>query len=111
MTDWEIEFYRDARGHSPITEFLDALEKTERARCARALALLREFGPLLGMPHARPVEGFWELRAGANRMFYFALVGRRFVILHAYRKKSQKTPRREIETARRRLTDYRERER
>jgi hypothetical protein len=51
-----------------------------------------------------------ELRASASRFFYFAFTGRRFVILHGYRKKSQKAPRREIEAALRRMDGYVERQ-
>jgi phage-related protein len=70
-----------------------------------------EFGVLLKLPHARPVEaGLWELRAGSTRVFYFAYVGRRFILLHGYRKRSQKAPKREIETALRRRADFLEKE-
>jgi phage-related protein len=58
----------------------------------------------------RSVEGLWELRAGAGRIFYVAYTGRRFILLHAYYKKSQKAPPQEIETAQRRLADFLERE-
>jgi phage-related protein len=58
------------------------------------------------MPHAKHLNGkLWELRPGANRFFYFAYVGRRFVILHAYRKQSQKAPLRELAVAERRLAE------
>ena len=74
------------------------------------LQLLRKYGVSLGMPHARPVAGIWELRPGPNRFFYIARSGRRFVILHGYRKQSQAAPQREIDTAKRRWTDLQERE-
>jgi hypothetical protein len=75
-------------------------------------ALLASCGCMaLGDPHARPIsDKLWELRAGAGRIFYVALTGRRFTLLHAYIKKSRKAPEREIETARRRLADLLERE-
>ena len=58
------------------------------------------------MPHAKHIRGkVWELRPEANRFFYFAYVGRRFIILHAYRKQSRKTPRRELAVAERRLAE------
>jgi phage-related protein len=107
---WTVEFYTDARGNSPVVKFLASLPPQERAKIARVLNLLQEFGPLLGMPHARPVGDLWELRTGAGRLFYFAYTGRRFIILHGYRKQSQKTPKREIETAMRRWADFLERE-
>ncbi len=76
----------------------------------QALDLLRTFGLALKMPYARPVRGkIWELRiqSGRNayRILYFAHTGRRFVLLHAFQKKTRKTPRTELETAEHRLAD------
>ncbi len=108
---WRVEFYRDRRGRSPVTEFLARLGARERAKVARYLQLLREFGPTLAMPQARHIKGpLWELRPDAYRLLYVALRHRRIVILHAFRKKTQQTPRREIEEAIRRLADLTARE-
>jgi phage-related protein len=106
-----VEFYRDRRGRVPAREFLDSLNTQERAEALRVLRLLREYGIHLGMPHARPIAGVWELRSGPNRFFYVALRGRRFVVLHGYRKRSQTAPVSEIETARRRWAELIDRER
>jgi phage-related protein len=103
---WRIVFYKDSRGRSPIAEYLNTLPIAEQAATREAFSLLREFGISLGMPHAKHVDGkLWELRPGANRFFYFAHVGRRFVILHAYRRHSQKTPAQELALAEPRLAE------
>jgi len=103
---WRIVFYKDARGHDPIEEYLNRLPAAERVAAVEAIRLLQEFGTLLGMPHAKHIRGkVWELRPEANRFFYFAYVGRRFIILHAYRKQSRKTPHRELAVAERRLAE------
>ena len=82
------------------------LPVAEQAAAQEAFSLLREFGLSLGMPHAKHIDGkLWELRPGANRFFYFAYVGRRFIILHVYRKKSQKTPPQALALAERRLAE------
>ncbi len=110
---WTVELYVDGRGRCPVVEFLNDLPVVERGEVRNALRLLQEFGTLLGMPHARPLTGhrkLWELRAGPNRLLYFAFVDRRFVILHGFRKRTQKTPYQEIETAERRMIDLQERE-
>jgi len=81
----------------------------DQAKIYNAFRLLREFGNALGMPHARYIEGkLWELRPGGIRLFYFAYIGKQFVILHGYRKKSNKAPGREIAIAFRRMTDLME---
>ncbi len=51
-------------------------------------------------------ENIWELRSGNNRVFYFFVQENTFVLLHQFRKKSQKTPRREIEKAKRERDEY-----
>jgi phage-related protein len=63
------------------------------------------------MPYARHLTGkLWELRVPsggqAYRVLYFAYAEHRFVLLHAFSKKTQKTPRREIDVALRRMTEF-----
>jgi phage-related protein len=103
---WRVEFYTDDRGRIPAYEFIESLVPGGHAACLRAIDPLARYGPRLTMPHARHVEGkLWELRAGPGRLSYFLRMGRTFVILHAYRKASQRAPRREIETAARRMNE------
>ena len=57
-------------------------------------------------------EGLFEIRAkgqeGIGRAFFCTLIGQKIVILHAFRKKSQKTPKKEIELARKRMKEVKE---
>ena len=48
----------------------------------------------------------YELRPGSNRILFFFYDGERFVLLHGFRKKTQKTPRHEIDTARAQMDEY-----
>lgn len=62
------------------------------------------------MPHTRAMgEGLFELRLKASegiaRVIYCTLVGRRIVMLHQFIKKSEKTPRRELDIAKRRMKE------
>jgi len=77
---------------------------------ARMVELLMEFGPNLRMPHSRAMGGgLFELRPhgreGIGRTFYCFVVGQRVVILHAFIKKTQGTPRQELELARKRMKE------
>lgn len=77
---------------------------------ARIVELLMEFGPMLRMPHSRAFgDGLFELRpkgrSGIGRAFYCFLVGRRVVVLHAFVKKTQQTPDREVRLARKRMKE------
>ncbi len=80
-----------------------------RARFLRIAELLQEVGPhQVGLPHVRPVEGkLWEMRMqgrdGISRALYAAVHGRRLLVLHVFVKKTQATPRKALDTARKRL--------
>jgi len=103
---WNIVFYVDHRGKCPPREFIEELPVMEQAKIRNVLRLLQEFGSNLSMPHAKQIKGkLWELRPGGVRLFYFAYIGQQFVILHGYRKQSQKAPDREIEIAIRRMQE------
>jgi len=106
---WQIHFYEDRRGKSPVLEFIDHLSPKDRAKVNNIFRLLEEFGTDLDLPHARRIEGrLWELRPGDNRLFYFLYSERKFVILHGFRKQSMKTPEKEISTALRRMKEISE---
>ena len=107
--EWRIEFYRTQRGESPVVIYLNDLPVEERAKAAKFMRLLLEFGTRLGMPHARPLTAhkpLWELRPVPHRILYFAHTGRVFVMLHAFAKKRGKTPSREISVAEQRMEEY-----
>ena len=80
---------------------------------ARLVELLMEFGPDLRMPHSRALGGgLFELRPrgreGIGRALYCYLVGERVVVLHAFVKKTQATPERDLKIARRRMKEVRD---
>ena len=111
---WTIHFYTDEQGRAPVEDFFDALPVKDLAKIQRTLELLAEFGLRLGRPHVRHLDDeIWELRirtgGKAYRILYFAYTGRCFVQLHAFSKKTQKTPKGELNVARQRLTRFLER--
>jgi phage-related protein len=80
------------------------------ARFIRYAERMEIFGPDLGMPHTRAMGGgLFELRIkaaeGIARVFYCTVLGRRIVILHQFVKKSEKTPSKDLEIARRRMKE------
>ena len=74
----------------------------------------QEFGPeALGMPHVAAMgQGLFEIRAkgkeGIARAFFCYMAGKQVIILHEFIKKTQKTPQREIDIARRRMREVKE---
>jgi phage-related protein len=107
---WELVYYETASGRCPVREYLDDLSAHEAARVTFDLDLLEEFGIALGAPHVRYIRrGLWELRTGGriqHRVLYAAVSGRRMVLLHAFTKRTPRTPAAEIAVAADRLTDY-----
>lgn len=111
---WEVFYYQTERGESPIEDFLNALPRKARAKCAAYIDMLEEFGFNLPRSIIAKVRGeLWELRpewVGTEyRFLYFTLFGRRFVILHAIVKKAQKLKPKDIEIAEARMADIRRR--
>ncbi|MBI4303052.1 MAG: type II toxin-antitoxin system RelE/ParE family toxin [Chloroflexi bacterium] len=108
---WNIEYYQSETGRVPVAEFIDSLDAKSRARIARTLDLLEEFGIDLGMPYARHLEKqLWELRVrhGRNRyrIIYFLATSQVFILLHGLTKKTGPVPRADIEIAGRQRDDY-----
>lgn len=108
---WVIEVYETSRGNSPIAEFMAGLPAPLRAKLARDIDLLSEFGLALGAPYVKKLSGtsvnLWELRTRRSKDQVRTLFGlfdeRRIILLHCFLKKTQRVPRREIGTAERRL--------
>ena len=98
---------------SPIVEFMLKLPPKDRAKILREIDLLEKHGFALGMPSIRKMKGtdnLWELRIKQSsnnyRFFYFQHIADTFILLHAIHKKTQKTPKRDIDTAIRRMNKY-----
>lgn len=111
---WEVWFYQSTRGESPIDAFLEDLPARAKAKCLAYLEQLEEHGFDLPRSFIAKIRGnIWELRpewAGTEyRFFYVAMVGRRFVVLHAIKKKSQKVKKRDITLAETRYAEVVER--
>ena len=102
---WSIEYYSTA-----VKRTILRLPPGLLARYVRLTDLMLEFGPALGMPHTRAMgRGLSELRVkgqeGIARVFYGTAAAQRIIMLHVFIKKSQKTPQKELEIARRRLQE------
>lgn len=103
--DHTIEYYSDA-----VAEEILSLPDTLAARYVVLTRRIVAVGPNLGSPHTDAFgDGLFELRLrgqeGIARVFFCALLGRRVVMLHSFVKKTQKTPQREIEVARKRMKE------
>ncbi|MCP5130347.1 MAG: type II toxin-antitoxin system RelE/ParE family toxin [Pseudomonadales bacterium] len=102
---WKITFF-----NQKIEAEILAFPAGILANFLHILEMIEEFGPALGKPHTAPMGGgLFEIRAkgreGIGRAFFCAVKGQEIVILHSFIKKTQRTPKQELEKARRRLKE------
>lgn len=113
---YEIEFYETEDGKCPIWDFLEALRlkaptnkdaRIQHKQASLYIELLQQNGTHMNAEITKHLDdGIWELRPGNNRVFYFFYQNDTYVLLHQFRKKSQKTPKREIEKAKTERNDH-----
>jgi len=108
---WQVTFYS-----SELQREMLQLPAGFVARFLRYAERMEVYGPNLGMPHTRAMgDGLFELRLkaaeGIARVFYCMVVDQRIVMLHQFVKKSEKTPRKELEIARRRMKETKDAQR
>ncbi len=111
MSDWSVEFYSDGDDNSPVLDWYQTLDDKTKAKLLWTFQLLEANGIDVGMPYVKPLEDkLYEVRAEVNRnairVIYFLYTGRRFILLHGFQKKTQKTPKKELEKARTYLEDF-----
>jgi phage-related protein len=110
---WEIETYTTASGQEVVKEFILKLQPSTKAKLTRLIDLLSQFGAELSMPHAKPIgKGLYELRVRGKqevRVFYVFVTGSTIYLVHAFQKKTQETPKRELDIAQNRQRGVSER--
>ncbi len=102
---YQVEYF-----HARVLAEIEAWPVDVVADFAHLVELLIDHGPNLRLPHSRAMgNGLFELRprgrSGTGRAFYCFLIGRRVVVLHAFIKKSQQTPDKELRIARKRMQE------
>lgn len=113
----KIYFYKDKNGNEPVLDYLKKLiEKKDKDSRIKAnkindyIEILSRYGTQAGEPYIKHLDGeIWELRPLRDRIFFVGWVNGSYVLLHHFMKKTQKTPLREIEKAKRELADLIER--
>lgn len=118
-TAFNVEFYETADGFSEIQQFLESIRsqaatskdaRIQFEQIVRYIELLQENGTNLPIQIVKHIdEELWELRPGNNRILFFYFDHGTYVLLHHFRKKTQKTPRSEINKAKAEIKDYKNR--
>lgn len=116
---YKIIFYRYNNGKSEVEQYIKELStkrntskdfKIKFTKVVSYIDLLARNGFELGVPYIKHIQGeIWELRPLRDRIFFAYWDNNKFILLNHFMKKTQKTPEREIEKAKRLLQEYKKR--
>ena len=103
----EASFYKLDSGKEPVKEWLIDLDREDRRTVGKDIQKV-EFGWPIGMPYSRNLEkGLYEVRSnisdGRIARVLFCIQGNQMILLHGFIKKTQTTPDKEKEIARKRM--------
>lgn len=103
---WNTITFETARGEKPIDKFFKRQSVSTQSKIVHLLDLLEIHGNMLRMPYSKQLyKNLYELRMRGTleiRIFY-CFRGHKIILLHAFKKKTQKTPRKEIEITLKRI--------
>lgn len=111
MGQYTAVYYSTLSGKLPVKEFIESLDEKTQDKYFYKIDLLEEFGPQLGFPHTDSigndiVELRFKGRKGQIRILFVFITGKKIVLLSGFVKKTQKTPKNEINLAIKRKQDY-----
>lgn len=109
----EARFFRTTTGTAPVREWLKSLEQVDRKSIGEDIKTV-QFGWPLGMPLVRKLEtNLWEVRSNLKDRIaraVFTVRDNTMILLHGFIKKAQKTPATDLNMARKRLAELKERD-
>ena len=109
-----IEFYNTESDECPVAEFILSLDSKMKAKVLRTIDLLENNVPLLRDPYSKSLgDGIFELKIkqgnDITKVLYFFFIGNKAILTNGFIKKTQKTPKNVIETAKKYREDYQRR--
>ena len=111
---YNIEIYEDKNGKSEIRDYIKSIQRRKNknnnikfTKIVAYIRILSESGLSIGEPYIKHIDSnIWELRPLRDRILFAYCNNNRFILLSVFMKKSQKTPQKEIDKAKRLLKDY-----
>lgn len=99
---WNVNFFQTSRGNYPVKDFIQQQDEATYAKILLSINLLKDNGPFLKPPYIKKLQNkLYELRIPGKitiRIFY-TIHNSEYYLLHAFKKKSQKTPLKELKLA------------
>ncbi len=107
-----VIFYGE-ENHNPVNQFLDGLDSNTRAKLLKIINYIKNYGANSVPKHTKKLTGtnLWEIRTLGKinaRIIYFTSKNNTIILLHGFIKKSQKTPKNDLEIAKYRIRKYKE---
>jgi len=103
---WNILLFETSRGEKPVEEFIVSKSPQTEAKIAHLINLLEIHGNILGMPHSKQLtQGLYELRIRGKEetRILYCFKNKNIYLLHGFKKQTQKTPKRDIGVALKRI--------
>lgn len=105
---WEIKYFQNKRGYYPVLDFIHSLDSKTQSKVFKTIDMLEAFGPFIKPPYMKKLlPRLYELRIKSQvaiRVFY-SPIDRAYHLVHAFLKKTQKTPAKELKIAVDRVKD------
>ncbi len=110
----KVIYYKTLTGENPVKDFIESLQKKDKAKIFRIFQNIEQYGLLSVLPHIKRLTktSFWEIRIlGQNniRIIYVSFTKESIFVLHGFLKKTQKTSNKELNIALVRFKDYKTR--
>ena len=99
---WKVLFFQTTRGEYSVKDFIGEQDPTIRSKIALSILLLKNQGPFLKPPYIKKLQDkLYELRiSGITQIrIFYTIHHSEYYLLHAFTKKTQKTPNRELKIA------------
>ena len=114
---YDIEIYETKNGKSEVKEYIKSLQENNNKnnnikfqKIISYIRMLKEKGLAMGVPYIKHIDNeIWELRPLRDRILFAYYINNKFILLSVFVKKTQKTPKKEIEKAKRYFEDYKKR--
>ena len=108
----DVQFYKSDTGSVPVKEWLKKLTTADKKNIGDDIRTV-EFGWPIGMPLVGKIDtGLWEVRSNLSNSrisrVLFTVCGNMMILLHAFIKKTSKTPKNDVKTAKRRMSHMKE---
>lgn len=108
--EYKIKFFQNDKGEIPIIDYLEKINKKEKAKILKYIEFLKNNKGYLDEPYSKHIKGkIRELRVdfskNRHRILYFTFISQTIILLYIFSKKTPKTPTAEIEKAEKNLND------